>query len=80
MNRENLFKAKELNHTIACLETLKRMVKDRFFKLKIKSFCDYYGDLSFYELDDETRTQLEKVLIDFCNKRIAEIEKEFEEL
>lgn len=81
MNRENVYKASELNHTIAHLKTLKRMVKDRFFKLKTKKkFADYYDDLSFYELDNETRTKLENTLIDFCNRRIAEIEEEFKEL
>ena len=81
MNRENIYKASELNHTIACLRSLKRMVKDRFFKLKTKKkFTDYYDDLNFSELNNKTRTKLETVLIDFCDSRIAEIEEEFKEL
>lgn len=81
MNRENIYKASELNHTISCLRTLKGMVKDRFFKLKTKKkFADYYDAFDFEELDNETRTKLEIVLTDFCDKRISEIEEEFKEL
>ena len=81
MNRENIYKATVLNHTISRLKLLKSMVKDRYFRLKTKKkFNDYYSELDFAELDDETRTQLENVLADFCDKRISEIEEEFKEL
>lgn len=81
MNRENIYKASALNHTISRLKLLKSMVKDRYFRLKTKKkFNDYYSELDFYELDDETRTKLENVLIDFCDRRISEIEEEFKEL
>ena len=81
MNRDNIYKATELNRTIVSLKTLKRMVGDRFFKLKTKKrFADYYENLDFYELDNKTRIQLENALIDFCDRRISEIEEEFKEL
>ena len=81
MNRENFYKASELNRTISSLKTLKRMVGSRCFKLNTKKrFSDSYDTLNFYELDDETRIKLEIVITDFCDRRISEIEEEFKEL
>lgn len=81
MNKDNFYKAKELNHTLFCLNRLKDMVKDRYFKLKTqKKFSDYYSELDFYEMDAETRKGIEKAISDYCNKRIEEINKTFETL
>lgn len=81
MKKENLQKAKELSSTQSNLKLLKDMVKDNWFGIgkKIK-FKDYYSIIEINEFDRTTQEELCATISNFCDKKIADIDKEIEDL
>lgn len=81
MKRENIYIVKELHHTFCNLKSLKNMIRNRLFGIRTKTwFADEYSKISFYEFDTKTREDLCKLISDYCDRRMKEIDKELEEL
>ena len=75
MKRENLEKANDLDKEIYNLENLRKMFND-----KNVVFSSDYRRIYLSSLTDVTRNEMKKLMIDFINNRIKEVESKFEEL
>ena len=75
MKRENLEKANDLDKEIYNLENLRKMFNDENVV-----FSSDYRRIYLSSLTDVTRNEMKKLMIDFINNRIKEVESKFEEL
>lgn len=81
MKKENLQKAKELASTQYKLKILKDMVSNHWFSIEKKiRFEDEWSKINLREFDEKTSSELKTIISDYCDKRIADIDKEIEEL
>ena len=92
MTDETLRKARELNTAKEKLEKVYDfftnihthphfLLKNKLFKRDIRfTNTEKYLDISFYDLDYKTQIELKKLMREYIENRIKEIEKEYREL
>ena len=79
MTDEKLEKAMDLKDSMRALNNIRRAFSASYPEILVQDPGTSFT-VSFYSLDDATQKEFNKLLIDYIDRRIEEIKKEYKEL